>query len=125
MGKFDHINCMTQTSNISQDILGEAREKHVLAKPQSTQCTWTLLERKTNREKTQEHLATSLSTRSRSNKHIRKKAVSTKEQSKLSGGKRSGEAHLELLSKHRPVSKDDEYSSNSMVDAKTQPRQSQ
>ena len=35
MGKFDHINCMTQPSNISQDILSEAREKHVLAKPQS------------------------------------------------------------------------------------------
>nr|POF05808.1 f-box/kelch-repeat protein [Quercus suber] len=33
MGKFDHINCMTQPSNISQDILGEAREKQVLAKP--------------------------------------------------------------------------------------------
>ena len=25
MGKFDHINCMTQPSNISQDILSEAR----------------------------------------------------------------------------------------------------
>ena len=35
MGKFDHINCMTQPSNISQDILSEAREKHVIAKPQS------------------------------------------------------------------------------------------
>uniref|UniRef100_A0A7N2MCJ0 Uncharacterized protein n=1 Tax=Quercus lobata TaxID=97700 RepID=A0A7N2MCJ0_QUELO len=35
MGKFDHINCMTQPTNISQDILSEAREKHVLAKPQS------------------------------------------------------------------------------------------
>ena len=35
MEKFDHINCMTQPINISQDILSEAREKHVLAKPQS------------------------------------------------------------------------------------------
>ena len=38
MGKFDHINCMTQPRNISQDILilSKACEKHVLVKPQST-----------------------------------------------------------------------------------------
>ena len=71
------------------------------------------------------HAATRRSTWSRSNKHIRKKAVSTKEQSKLSGVKRSGEAHLELPSKRRLVSKDDENYSNSMVEADAQPRQSQ
>nr|POF07440.1 hypothetical protein CFP56_29206 [Quercus suber] len=70
------------------------------------------------------HAATGLSTRSRSNKHIRKKAVSTKEQSKLSGGKRGGEGHLELPSKRRLVLKDDENCSNLMVEAENQPRQS-
>ena len=74
---------------------------------------------------TSSHATTRLSTRSKSNKYIRKKAASTKEQSKLSGGKRSGEGHLELPSKRRLVSKDDEYSSNSMVEAETQPCQSQ
>ena len=71
------------------------------------------------------HVATRLSTRSRSNKHVRKEVMGTKEQSKLSGGKRSGEAHLELLSKRRLVSKDDENCSNSMVEAETQPHQLQ
>ena len=71
------------------------------------------------------HVATRLSTRSRSNKHVRKKVMCTKEQSKLSGGKRSGEAHLELLSKRRLVSKDDENCSNSMMEAETQPHQLQ
>ena len=69
--------------------------------------------------------ATRPSTWSKSNKHIRKKAVSTKEQIKLSGVKRSGEAHLELPSKRRLVSKDDENYSNSMVEADAQPLQSQ
>nr|POE90717.1 hypothetical protein CFP56_72013 [Quercus suber] len=63
------------------------------------------------------HAAIRLSTRGRGNKHFMKKAVGTKEQSKLTGGKRSGEAHLELLSKRRVVSKDDKNCSNSMVEA--------
>ena len=71
------------------------------------------------------HVATRPSTWSKSNKHIRKKVVSTKEQSKLSGVKRSGEAHVELPSKHRLVSKDDENCSNSMVEVDAQPRQLQ
>ena len=71
------------------------------------------------------HAATRPSTWSRSNKHNRKNAVSTKEHSKLSGVKRGGEVHLELPSKRRLVSKDDENCSNSMVEADAQPRQSQ
>ena len=47
--------------------------------------------------------------------------MGTKEQTKLSGGKRSGEAHPELPSKRRLVLKDDENCSNSMVEAETQP----
>ena len=57
MGKFDNTKCMTQPRNISQDTLSESHEKQELVKPQTTQRTWTRLERKNNREKTQEHVA--------------------------------------------------------------------
>ena len=65
------------------------------------------------------------STKGKRNKQIRTKAVGIKEQSKLIGGKRSGDDHLELPRKRRLVSKGDENFSNSIVEVETQPRQSQ
>ena len=44
---------------------------------------------------------------------------------KIVGGKRRGEDHLELPGKRRLVSKDDGSSSFSMVEAVSQPRESQ
>ena len=58
-------------------------------------------------------------------KQVCKPEQVNKVKSRLICGKRNGNDHLELPSKRRLVSKDDGVSSNSMVEAKHQPCQSQ